>query len=328
MDGRDPQMPRSASPSGALATCSTHSAGCEDSVDRRPLIRLSHKRKRALAVVASVYRSICRGSLALHAVRLLGFRRGFTVIPSGDPLLSTRIAVEGDPTVRARVGTRHGLHWGTRLPAKRGWIWTSRSVPGRIGTYGAIASAMAAGVARTNCCSSRPRRRDCTGIFEDAVSLRQRAAQPRAGERNADALFARQRQIPGRRLPMHWSDTSPPKRTRISVVPRCGSHCSLQAPNPSLARIRFDAAANCFEAAGDLDGVAQSWYENGVAGLDTGVGTRSLFERAASTAQISGNIEQQVTISAALAEFMKTLATRRPPMSRSARQFRLRTDMI
>src|ERR1017187_5886296 len=65
---------------------------------------------------ASGYRRVWRGSLALHAIRLLRFGRGVTIVPAGHPRLSTRIGLEGDPTVRAGAGTRHAFHRGTRVP--------------------------------------------------------------------------------------------------------------------------------------------------------------------------------------------------------------------
>lgn len=62
---------------------------------------------------------------------------------------------------------------------------------------------------------------------------------------------------------------------------------------------------NCFEAAGDLDGVAQSWYTYGLADNEGGELIKRTLDRALSIAQSSGNIEQQIIIAARLAESMQ-----------------------
>src|ERR1019366_5859571 len=105
---------------------------------------------------SSRYRGACRGSLALHALLLLRLGRGCTVVPAGDPRLSTRIAVEGDPTVRERAGTRHAFHRGTRVPggsvdgsgpaaARQGRIGTSESLTSALAASGAVRIAARAG---------------------------------------------------------------------------------------------------------------------------------------------------------------------------------------
>ncbi len=63
------------------------------------------------------------------------------------------------------------------------------------------------------------------------------------------------------------------------------------------ARLRFDAAASCFESGGDLDGLAQSWYESGREDW-----AFWLIQAADKIAEASGNIEQQIRIGALLSE--------------------------
>jgi hypothetical protein len=73
----------------------------------------------------------------------------------------------------------------------------------------------------------------------------------------------------------------------------------LSPLNAVQARQIFDAALTCFESSGDLDGLAQSWYEH--ARVDWAI--RFLGAQAADKiAQASGNIEQQILIAALLSE--------------------------
>src|ERR1035437_10108168 len=94
---------------------------------------------------ASGDRVVWRGSLALHAIRLPRFGRGVTIVPAGNPRLSTRIGLEGDPTVRAGAGTRYAFHRGTRVPG--GSVDGSGPAAARhrrIGTCETLTSALAA----------------------------------------------------------------------------------------------------------------------------------------------------------------------------------------
>jgi tetratricopeptide (TPR) repeat protein len=95
---------------------------------------------------------------------------------------------------------------------------------------------------------------------------------------------------------------------------RCAAmlaHAVLMFPaQPPLARRRFADSVNCFETAGDLDGVAQSWYEYGRAEYEKGERGRSVVDavrRAVSIAQSSGNIEQEIMTTALVAEMMLEL---------------------
>jgi tetratricopeptide (TPR) repeat protein len=65
------------------------------------------------------------------------------------------------------------------------------------------------------------------------------------------------------------------------------------------ARRRFVAAESCFESGGDLDGLAQSWYESGRMDWEARF---SRTQTAATIAQASGNIEQQILMAALLGE--------------------------
>src|SRR5437764_610085 len=76
---------------------------------------------------------------------------------------------------------------------------------------------------------------------------------------------------------------------------------------PFPGRRGFLEAVTCFEAAGDLDGVAQSWYD--YARSEYGKGDHSgayveMAQRAASIAQSTGNIEQEILSAALLGNMM------------------------
>src|SRR5664279_2030447 len=97
-------MPRSAA-RAALWRCARRAPPAAGKCRPAALHQTEPQAEEGACGSASGYRGVWRGSLALHAIRLLRFGRGVTVVPAGDPRLSTRIAVEGDPTVRERAGT-------------------------------------------------------------------------------------------------------------------------------------------------------------------------------------------------------------------------------
>ena len=142
------------------------------------------------------------------------------------------------------------------------------------------------------------------GDSRSAVRLHQRATSLAPASEIPDALFAeaaaryRAGDVPGALQRYKSAEQNP--RCRCTAIL---AHAIVSIPLVP-ERGRFRVAASCFETAGDLDGVAQSWYEYGLA-TESGAGMRNLFERALSIAQSSGNIEQQITIAAALASYMQ-----------------------
>jgi tetratricopeptide (TPR) repeat protein len=143
------------------------------------------------------------------------------------------------------------------------------------------------------------------GDSRDAVRLHQRATSLAPTSEIPDALFAaaaatyRAGDVAGA-LERYESAEQNPRCRCTAILARAVVSIPL-VPEQS----RFRVAASCFEAAGDLDGVAQSWYEYGLAAGDPSVGMKNLFEHALSIAQSSGNIEQQIAIAAALASYMQ-----------------------
>jgi tetratricopeptide (TPR) repeat protein len=145
------------------------------------------------------------------------------------------------------------------------------------------------------------------GDSRDAVRLHQRATGFASASEIPDALFAaaaatyRAGDVAGALERYKSAEQNP--RCRCTAIL---AHAVVSLPlSPPSARVRLRAAASCFEAAGDLDGVAQSWYESGLAYKEPGGAAKNLFEPAMSIAQSSGNIEQQIAIAAALASYMQ-----------------------
>jgi tetratricopeptide (TPR) repeat protein len=142
------------------------------------------------------------------------------------------------------------------------------------------------------------------GDSRDAVRLHQRATGFAPASEIPDALFAaakatyRAGDVPGALQRYRSAEQNPRCRCTAMLA-----HAVVSIPLVP-AQGRFDTAASCFETAGDLDGVAQSWYEYGLAS-EPGAGMKYLLERAMSIAQSSGNIEQQIAIAAALAAYMQ-----------------------
>src|ERR1039457_7270647 len=137
-------MPRSAA-RAALWRCARRAPPAAGKCRPAALHQAEPQAEEGACGSASGYRGVWRGILALHAVRLLRFGRAVTIVPAGHPRLSTRIGLEGDPTVRAVAGTRYAFHRGTRVAG--GSVDGSGPAAARhrrIGTCETLTSALAA----------------------------------------------------------------------------------------------------------------------------------------------------------------------------------------
>lgn len=276
----------------------------QESVGRRPLIRLSHQRKRALAAVLlvtavfgvaawrytqSVY------SASGEALRL--YRLGTHAYQLGLPWKATQLyenALEQDT-----------LFTGARAYLAEAWMDLDQ--PRRARAELERASHLRPRwqrVAPYESLLAQAAQARLRGDSRSAVRLHQRATSLAPASEIPDALFAeaaaryRAGDVPGALQRYKSAEQNP--RCRCTAIL---AHAIVSIPLvPEQGRFRV--AASCFETAGDLDGVAQSWYEYGLA-TESGAGMRNLFERALSIAQSSGNIEQQITIAAALASYMQ-----------------------
>jgi tetratricopeptide (TPR) repeat protein len=279
----------------------------QEGVGRRPLIRLSHKRKRALAAVLPV--------AAVFAVAAWRYTQS-VYSASGEPLrlyrLGSHASQLGLPWKATQLYER-ALEQDARFTGARACLaeaWMDLDQPQRA----------RAELERTS--RFRPRWQRVAphesllaqaalarlrGDNRAAVSLHQRATRLAPTSEVPDALFSeaaaryRAGDLPGALEGYKSAEESPRCRCPAILAHAVVSYALRVGP----ARERFAAAASCFEAAGDLDGVAQSRYEHGVREIEGGEVRKNLLERAMSTAQVSANIEQQVTIAAALAEHMQ-----------------------
>ena len=77
------------------------------------------------------------------------------------------------------------------------------------------------------------------------------------------------------------------------------AHAILSGPLGAGRRQRFRAAGSCFESSGDLDGLAQSWYEFGRVDWEFRFSQTQASDK---IAQASGNIEQQILTGALMSE--------------------------
>src|SRR5450759_32424 len=279
----------------------------QESVRRRPLIRLSHQRKRALAAVILVTAAFGVAawrytqsvySASGEALRL--YRLGTHAYQLGLPWKATQLyenALEQDT-----------LFTGARAYLAEAWMDLDQ--PRRARAELERASHLRPRwqrVAPYESLFAQAAQARLRGDSRSAVRLHQRATSLAPASEIPDALFAeaaatyRAGDVPGALERYESAEQNP--RCRCTAIL---AHAIVSLPlSPPSARVRLRAAASCFEAAGDLDGVAQSWYESGLAYKEPGGAAKNLFEHAMSIAQSSGNIEQQIAIAAALASYMQ-----------------------
>ena len=277
----------------------------QESVGRRPFIRLSHKRKRALAAVLLV--------TAVSGVAAWRYTQS-VYSASGEALRLYRLGTHAYQLGLAWKATQlyeQALEQDTLFTGARAYLaeaWMDLDQPRR-----AIAE-----LERTR--RLRPRwqrvapyesllaqaaQARLRGDSRDAVRLHQRATSLAPASEIPDALFAaaaagyRAGDVAGALERYESAEQNP--RCRCTAIL---AHAVVSIPLVP-EQSRFRVAASCFEAAGDLDGVAQSWYEYGLAAGDPSVGMKNLFEHALSIAQSSGNIKQQIATAAALASYMQ-----------------------
>ena len=279
----------------------------QESVGRQPLIRLTHKRKRALAAALLV--------AAMFGVAAWRYTQS-VYSASGEPLRLYRLGVHasqlGLPWKATQLYER-ALEQDARFTGARACLaeaWMDLDQPQR--ARGELE--------RTS--SFRPRWQRVApyesllalaalarlrGDNRAAVSLHQRASRLAPAGEMPDALFSeaaaryRAGDLPGAMEGYKSSEQMPRCRCPAILAHAVVSYALRVGPG----REQFAAAASCFEAAGDLDGIAQSWYEHGLRELEGGEARKNLLERAISTAQISNNVELQISIAAALAEHMQ-----------------------
>lgn len=277
----------------------------QESVGRRPFIRLSHKRKRALAAVLLV--------TAVSGVAAWRYTQS-VYSASGEALRLYRLGTHAYQLGLAWKATQlyeQALEQDTLFTGARAYLaeaWMDLDQPRR-----AIAELERASrlrprwqrVAPYESLLAQAAQARLRGDSRDAVRLHQRATSLAPASEIPDALFAaaaagyRAGDVAGALERYESAEQNP--RCRCTAIL---AHAVVSIPLVP-EQSRFRVAASCFEAAGDLDGVAQSWYEYGLAAGDPSVGMKNLFEHALSIAQSSGNIEQQIAIAAALASYMQ-----------------------
>src|ERR1035437_10193642 len=277
----------------------------QESVGRRPLIRLSHQRKRALAAVLLV--------TAVFGVAAWRYTQS-VYSASGEALRLYRLGTHAYQLGLAWKATQlyeNALEQDTLFTGPCAYLaeaWMDLDQPRRARAELERASHLRPRwqrVAPYESLLAQAAQARLRGDSRDAVRLHQRATSLAPASELPDALFAAA--AAGYRA----GDVAGALERYESAeqIPRCRCTAILAHAVVSIPLVPeqscFRVAASCFEAAGDLDGVAQSWYEYGLAAGDPSVGMKNLFEPAMSIAQSSGNIEQQIAIAAALASYMQ-----------------------
>ncbi len=279
----------------------------QESVGRRPIIRLNHKWRRALAA----------GILVFALFDLAAWRYTQSVhSASGETLRLYRLGTHAYQLGLAWKATqlyeqaleRDSIFTGARAYLAEAWMdldqpqraraeleRTSRLRPRwqRVSPYESLL--VQAAQSRLH------------GDLRSTVTQRQRASSLAPASELPDALFAeaaakyRAGDVRGALERYQSAEAKPRCRCAATLARAALSHSQSTAP----ARVLFNTAASCFEAAGDLDGVAQSWYTYGLADNDGSEQTKRLLDRALSIAQNSGNVEQQIIIGAMVAESLQ-----------------------
>jgi tetratricopeptide (TPR) repeat protein len=279
----------------------------QESVGRRPLIRLSHQRKRALAAVLLV--------TAVFGVAAWRYTQS-VYSASGEALRLYRLGTHAYQLGLAWKATQlyeNALEQDTLFTGARAYLaeaWMDLDQPRRARAELERARRLRPRwqrVAPYESLLAQAAQARLRGDSRDAVRLHQRATGFASASEIPDALFAaaaatyRAGDVAGALERYKSAEQNP--RCRCTAIL---AHAVVSLPlSPPSARVRLRAAASCFEAAGDLDGVAQSWYESGLAYKEPGGAAKNLFEPAMSIAQSSGNIELQIAIAAALASYMQ-----------------------
>jgi len=281
----------------------------EQSVDRPPLIRLTRAAKRALAAAVLV--------AALLAVAVWRYTQSFYT-PGREALRLYRLGIHAQQLElpwKASQLFEKSLETDPQFVAARAHLaeaWMDLDQPARAKAELQRAAEMrprwrrlASHQTLLEQAANAQLRGDLTGsarLYERATAASPGAERPDV-RFSAAAAKARAGDVVGAIAGYASLANDRPCRGVAMLA-----HAILTFPQgPAAARTRFYAATNCFESAGDLDGIAQSWYEGSRAEYAMGSRERNHLDwlrKAASIAQAGGNIEQQIVTAAYLSEFL------------------------
>jgi tetratricopeptide (TPR) repeat protein len=277
----------------------------QNSVDRPPLIRLSRKRKRLAAGVLL----LCGG---------LGFGAWLytqsTYSPSAEALRPYRLGAHaqqlGLPWKASQL-FEQSLAKDERFIAARASLaeaWMDLDQPRRAVAELQRAAAIRPRWRRVSNYESlleQAARAQLHGALKEAVVFHRRAAAAAPDSEKPDVLMSEAlssvRTGDIAEAITRYASLEKDSRNRCAAMM---AHADLTlAAQPFQARRLFIDSRNCFEAAGDLDGVAQVLYEH----MRSIPGSREYVENvrnALSIAQSTGNIEQEILAGALLSRMM------------------------
>ena len=280
----------------------------EESVNRPPLIQLTRTQKRVLAGVLLIAALLCVAAWrytqstytpAREALRL--YRLGIYAQQIGLPWKASQLyerALENDPRfISARAHLAEA--WidldqpgRARTELQRGAEMRPRWQ--RLAPHESLLEQAAYAQLRGDLAGSARLHEHATVVAPDSEKPDMRFSESSAKVRAGDLVGAASGYV---------SIANGPPCRGVALL----AHAVLTSlSQPQAASRRFGEAENCFEAAGDLDGVAQISYEIARWGKGSEV-TSALLDRvrhADAIARTSGNIEHQILAEALLSELL------------------------